>query len=193
MNFTSLVYAARSCRRFDASAPVSEETLSWLVDCARVAPSAANKQMLRYITVSSKPSCEAIFAGLSWAGALKDWPGPVPDERPTGYIIMIVEKGKKDSLTLIDTGIAAQTMQLAAHSKGLSQCMFLSFNPDVMQEAASIPAGYEVALVIAVGVPVEIRTVAAVSESGSVLYYRDADGVHYVPKRDLSTVLLHHV
>jgi hypothetical protein len=38
-------------------------------------------------------------------------------------------------------------------------------------------------LVIALGEPVETVEIVPVGEDGSIRYYRDEQGVHYVPKR----------
>jgi hypothetical protein len=45
-------------------------------------------------------------------------------------------------------------------------------------------------LVIALGYPVEERRIAPVGADGSLRYYRDEAGVHYVPKLSLKDVLV---
>ncbi|RKX30582.1 MAG: nitroreductase, partial [Verrucomicrobia bacterium] len=47
--FRELVRRSRSIRRFQESRPVSADVLRRLVDCARLVPSAANLQPLRYV------------------------------------------------------------------------------------------------------------------------------------------------
>lgn len=43
---------------------------------------------------------------------------------------------------------------------------------------------------LALGVELEERHVVAIPESGSLNYWRDDKGVHYVPKRSLEDVLV---
>ena len=44
MNFRELAVKARTCRRFYEDQPLTMADLEWLVDCARLAPSAKNAQ-----------------------------------------------------------------------------------------------------------------------------------------------------
>ena len=57
-------------------AAVDFETLRELVDLARLSPSAANLQTLKYILSCDPEKNAAIFPYLAWAGYLQDWPGP---------------------------------------------------------------------------------------------------------------------
>ncbi|MEI3477867.1 MAG: nitroreductase family protein [Bilophila sp.] len=82
---------------------------------------------------------------------LADWDGPEAGERPSGYIVIMGETGARGRLNAIDMGIAAQTMQLAASTRGLGCCIFLSFDPRLIREALGIPAELEPLLVMAVG------------------------------------------
>ena len=53
-----------------------------------------------------------------------------------------------------------------------------------------IPDEYEILLVLALGKPVEQVVIDPVGEDGDVKYWRDADGVHHVPKRSLDELIL---
>ena len=188
MNFASLVREARSCRRFVEDERVHNNSLTWLVDMARVCPSARNAQGLRYVIVASPQMCAAIFPHTKWAGALK-WDGPCMGERPTGYIaILTPEKPNKN--VYIDVGIAAQTIQLGAQNNGIGCCMHASFKPKECSEILSVPEGMEIALLLGLGIEKEKRIIATMPEDGNVNYWRDANGVHFVPKRELNEVLL---
>lgn len=190
MDFLKLVTAARTCRRYRQSEPLPAGTLQWLVDCVRVAPSARNQQALRFGIVEDPAACAAFFPALRWAGALPDWPGPVEGERPTGYIVLMAAPEAKGHLFSIDLGIAAQTIQLAAASRGVGCCMFQTYDAALIRSVLSIPEGLEVVMPIALGLELEERRVAAVPESGALTYWRDAEGIHYVPKRTLEEILV---
>jgi len=124
-----LVQYSRSYRRFDHSAPVSMRTLEELVELARLCPSAANRQPLRFILSTAPADNEAIFACLKWAAYLTDWDGPAPAERPTAYIVMI-NTAREWEFARFDLGIMAQTMLLGAVEKGLGGCMIGALNRD---------------------------------------------------------------
>ena len=51
-------------------------------------------------------------------------------------------------------------------------------------------AKYSIDLVLALGKPKEKVVVVPVGADGDVRYYRDADQVHYVPKRSLDEIIL---
>ena len=110
-DFRTLVEQARTCRRFEEERPLQMADLEWLVDCARLTPCARNAQQLRYSLVGPGETCQRLFGMTKWAAALKDWGGPFPGERPTGFIVMSMPKSAGD-LVWLDTGIAAQTINL---------------------------------------------------------------------------------
>ena len=193
MDFHDLTLGARTCRRYQGNRRLEEGTLGWLVDCARLSPSAGNMQPLRYLAVSSPEKCREFYPALAWAAYLKEWPGPEEAERPTGYIVILMLKTAGDKIppnTMIDVGIAAQSIQLAAWSKGIGACMFRSFSSKAIAEALPVPDDYEIALVISLGYALEERRIAPVGQDESIRYYRDEKGVHFVPKRDLKDLLL---
>lgn len=189
MDFLALAREARSCRRFDESAPLTMQDLDWLLECARLAPSARNAQQLRFISVTQGPVLDQLFPLTRWAGALKDWQGPEPGERPTAFIATLMPEGGGD-LLCYDVGIACQTIQLAATSRGWGACMIQSFDREAASRLLQVPAGLKIALLTGLGVAVEKRVVAAMPADGSFAYWRDAEGTHHVPKRPLSELVV---
>ncbi|MFR1760319.1 MAG: nitroreductase family protein, partial [Christensenellaceae bacterium] len=87
-----LVLRNRSYRRFDASCPVPEADLKALVELARFTPSTVNSQALKFRLVHEKEEADKVFPCLVWAAALKDWPGPDEEERPTAYIVILCDQ-----------------------------------------------------------------------------------------------------
>lgn len=190
MDFLELVTGARTCRRFREAEGMPAGTLDWLIECARVTPCGGNAQALRFAVAGSPEACAAVFPALKWAGMLPDWDGPEAGERPTGYVAILGEAGARAKLNAIDAGIAAQTIQLAAYTRDLGCCIFLSFDPRKIREALGIPENLEPLLVLALGFQKEARCVETVGADGSVKYWRDAQGVHHVPKRPLEELLI---
>lgn len=184
-----LVQTSRSYRRFDYSAAISMHTLEELVDLARFCPSAANKQPLRFILSTARSDNDAIFGCLKWAAYLTDWDGPAPAERPSAYIVM-VNTAKEWEFAKFDLGIMAQTMLLGAAEKGLGGCMIGALDRKKLRDYFSLQPEMDVSLVLALGKPIEDVRVVDVAEGGSIKYYRDEAGVHYVPKRSLGELIL---
>lgn len=190
MDFKEQAESARSCRRFNEEQPLSRNDLAWLIECARLAPSGRNAQVLRFIT-TGRIMTEQLFPLTRWAGALKDWGGPHPGERPTAFIAVLMPENAGE-LVHFDVGIAAQTIQLAASSKGWGCCMIASFTRNDAASLLRVPQGMSIALLLGLGVAAETRVVAAMPADGSFSYYRDEAGVHYVPKRSITDLVQAH-
>lgn len=189
MDFLELVEKARSCRRFFEDQPLTYEDLDWLIKCARLAPSGRNAQELRFVLVRQGELCQRLFALTRWAGALKDWKGPYEGERPGAFIaVLMPERGGE--LLCYDVGIACQTMQLAATSRGWGACMIQSFDHKAAHDLLNIPATYKIALLLGLGVAKETRVVDPMSADGTFTYWRDEKQVHHVPKRSLEELII---
>ncbi len=188
---TQLAHQARTCRRFKGDRPVSAETLRELVDIAHMGPSARNLQLWRFGLVHGRDACKKLFASITLGGRLKPEERATENQRPTGYIIVYMPRDAGD-FALMDVGIAAQTINLAAAEKGLAMCMVGAFNkPAVMRDfsvAQTLGPDYEARLVLALGYPDEERRVVPfpVDENGKYLtdtpYFHTPDGTHTVYK-----------
>ena len=157
-----LVLANRSYRRFKQDEAISIETLKELVDLARCSASATNRQPLKYILSNTPEKNAKIFETVGWAGLLRDWPGPSEGERPSAYIVVLLDTEiAKDAGC--DHGIAAQSILLGAAEKGL---------------------------VVALGKPGEKVVLETLEPGANFAYWRDAQSVHHVPKRKLDDIIL---
>ena len=184
-----LVRKNRSYRRFHQDVAVDIETLRALVNLARLSATGSNLQPLKYI-LSCQPETNArIFPHTRWAGFLKDWPGPAEGERPTAYIVILGDTHIRKSFGC-DHGIAAQSIMLGATERGLGGCMIGSIDRGGLRQVLDIPEQYEILLILALGKPKETVVLEAVGPDGDTKYYRDADGVHHVPKRSLDELIL---
>jgi nitroreductase len=184
-----LVLKNRSYRRFDESFPIAEQTLKELVELARLTPSGANLQPLKYRLSSDPDTNGRIFSTLAWAGYLKEWPGPVAGERPTAYVTILGDTAIAKNFGC-DHGIAAQTILLGAVERGLGSCIIGNIRHDELRQALNLPERYEILLVLALGKPVEAVVVESLPADGSVKYWRDDKSVHHVPKRSLAEIIL---
>ena len=179
----------RSYRRFDQACKIDEITLKNLVDLARLSPSAANLQPLKYILSFSAEKNNLIFPNLRWAAYLTEWGGPLEGEHPSAYIIILGDTSIRKEFGC-DFGISAQSILLGAVEQGLGGCMIASFQKDGLRAALNIPDQYEILLVLALGKPIEKVVIDPLSPDGSIKYWRDEQQVHHVPKRSLDDLIL---
>lgn len=178
-----LTLKSRSYRRFYEDESISYDILKELVEVARYVPSTVNSQPLKFKLINDKENNEKVFSTLAWAGLLKEWNGPEEGERPSAYIIILgdLSIGKNKHL---DVGITAQTIMLGVADMGLGGCMFGSIQREKLASLLGIDTEkYSVELVLALGKPKETVEIVDLPENGSTAYYRDENGVHYVPKR----------
>jgi nitroreductase len=184
-----LVTQNRSCRCFDEAHTIERKTLESLVDLARLSPSAANLQPLKYILSCDPQTNAQIFPHLAWAGYLKDWPGPAEGERPAAYIVILGDTRITRNFGC-DHGIAAQTILLGATEQGLAGCMIGLVAREKLRADLDIPAPYEILLVIALGRRREQAVIEQTSDPQDIKYWRDNEGVHHVPKRSLDELII---
>lgn len=184
----ALVMRNRSYRRFDPSCKIPLETLTEFVDLVRQTPSSANLQPLKYFLSADEETNSRIFPHLAWAGYLKEWPGPAEGERPVAYMVVLGDTSISKKFDR-DLGIAAQTILLGAVDRGFGGCMIGSIKKQALRNSLEIPARYEILLVIALGKPAEEVRIEHLNAEGDIKYWRDADGVHHVPKRPMNDLI----
>ncbi len=184
-----LIRKNRTYRRFYQDVPIDRALLEEFIDLARLSSSGANLQSLKYVLSCRPETNQAIFPHLRWAGYLADWNGPEEGERPSAYIVMLLDRDISSNY-FWDHGIACQSILLGACEKGLGGCMFGSVDREGLRNSLKIPDKFEILLVIALGKPKETVVLEEMDGSGSVKYWRDAEGVHHVPKRKLQDLIV---
>jgi nitroreductase len=197
MTFKDLVLANRSYRRFDGTHAVDGTELRDLVDLVRTTPSGGNLQPLKYVLSCSAAGNALVYETLAWAAYLPEWKGPPVNERPTAYVVMLVDRTITRAIQIrlaeFDAGISAQTILLGAVERGLGGCIFASLRREELGRRLGLPDTLEIALVIALGRPVEKVVLDVLTPGGSVKYWREPDGTHHVPKRGLEELILQQI
>ncbi len=182
-----VISKTRSFRRFKENEPIGLETLYHLVELARLAGSARNVQPLKYILINGPAVNARVFPHLGWAGYLKDWSGPEKGERPAAYIVCLLDTRLSREADC-DLGIATQNILLGASEKGLGGCRIASISPE-LQNVLDLDEHLQILLVIALGKPAETVLLDEREPGGDIQYWRDAAGVHHVPKRPLQEII----
>jgi nitroreductase len=190
MNLKELILKSRSYRRFDESYQIDAKTIESFIDLARLSPTGANKQPLKFLYFNTPDECSRIFPYIAWAGYLTDWAGPEKGERPSVYILIAGDKSISD-LFGVDHGIAAQSIMLGATEAGLGGCIIGSIKRTELSNELSIPDNFDILLILALGKPVEKVIIEDIKDS-NVKYWRDNNKNHHVPKRSLKELIFKH-
>lgn len=181
MKLQDLLEKNRSYRRFYQEYRISRNELEDLVSLVHWCPSGRNAQPLRYFVVDEAEKCEKVFPALAWAGYLQNWAGPQEGERPAAYLIQLLDMRIVEHC-LCDDGIQAQTILLGAVEKGYGGCIIKAFKDAELRQVLELPEYMKILYVIALGKPKE-KVVVEEMQGGDYKYWRDAAGVHHVPKR----------
>ena len=189
MKLKELISRARTCRRFKGEHRLSSETLADLVDHARLSASARNHQVLRFITIADKDTCEALNALVVMGDSLTPEQRATVKQHPGGFIV-IAGPEKMDDFALMDVGIAAQSINLAACEAGLACCMIGAVKKNEAAELLALPKELQVRLVLALGEPDEVRRLVERRSDGTLTYYRDENDEHCVPKISLDEAII---
>jgi len=155
MNVLDLMRARHSVRAFD-SRPVPRDTLTRVLEAARLAPTACNNQPWRIVVVTAEAERRAL-ASCYPAAWFRDAPVvlaacAVPSEawrRRDG-------KNHAD----IDVAIVVDHLILAAAEAGLGTCWVCAFDAARARAALSLPDGEEPVALIPLGYPAPGETPA---------------------------------
>lgn len=187
MDVWEAIKSRRSVRRFRQEA-ISKETLLELVEAARCAPSAANRQPLEFVIVNAEEQTAQVFAQLAWAGYVRPRRDPPAGRRPVAYIIVLVHTEKAMAeFGKVDAAAAIENILLAAQGKGIGSCWLGAINRDELREILKIPDKYDIDSVVALGYPDE-QPAMEDCKGESIEYYLDDEDVLHVPKRPLPSI-----
>lgn len=146
MTFKELAEMRSSVRGFDGQA-VSDEDIKYILDCARLAPSAVNYQPWKFIVVESESGKDRIHKCYH-----REWFNSAPL-----YIICVADHSKswhradgKDHAD-IDIAIAAEHICLAAADRGLASCWVCNFDSKLTSQSFGLADGQEPCVLIPIG------------------------------------------
>jgi Nitroreductase len=156
-DFQTLAAARQSDRAFDADRPVERDKIERILEVARLAPSACNAQPWHFIVVDELELKNKVADATSTKLlGLNHFTKQAPV-----HIIVVEEKAnlssgfgswvKDKTFTLVDIGIAASHIALAAESEGLGSCILGWFNEDKMRSLLNIPSNKRIILDIIIG------------------------------------------
>jgi nitroreductase len=132
---------------------VETEKLDSILEAARLAPSASNRQEWRFIVVRDKN----VRQRLMQAAKDQAFVGQAP--------VVVVACAKTDSHVMtcgqqcypVDVAIAIEHMALKATEEGLGTCWIGAFYEDKVKEILGVPKDIRVVALLALGYPVKLR------------------------------------
>lgn len=159
MDFLDLVKSRQSDRQYDASRLVEEDKLNSILEAAHLSPSACNAQPWKIIVVN-EPSLSyevgKAASGLGMNKFAKDAPVHIIIvEESANITSKLGSKIQGKYYPLIDIGILASHIVLAAESLGLGSCIMGWFDENKIKDLLSIPQRKRVLLDIAIGYPLK--------------------------------------
>jgi nitroreductase len=150
MEFSELIQERYSVRAYRPD-PVDQETLQEVLEAARLAPTAANRQPFRILvipTAGREASLRRIYN--------REWFTQAPlvlciCALPAEGWVRMVGKPYVD----VDVAIAMDHLVLAATDKGLGTCWIAAFDPAAARKVLALPAGVEPIIFTPLGYPAD--------------------------------------
>jgi nitroreductase len=174
----------RSIRKFKPD-PVDEATLNKVLDAARLAPSWANTQCVRYIVVRSTETRNALAEAVEAHKALHKNPGANSLRMAPVVIVAVAEKGlsgyfdgiasteKGEYWYMLDVGIAMENLVLAAADLGLGTVHIGLFDAKRVTELLKIPDNCCVVEMTPLGYPEFQPNPRPRKELGEIVYHEE--------------------
>lgn len=193
-SLNTLLVKNRSIRRYCQDFVVTEEQLRTIVEVNVKLGSAMNRQALRFRIVADNAMEEVNAASTDKVNALRDilFREPARPESARAYII-VYSTIPEERYIDIDLGISLQSMALKAAELGLNCLIKGNIDKDGLSSLFGTGDGLEPVAVLCVGKAAEsvfLKPVSADSSGEPDLKPYTKEGVHYVPKLQMDTILL---
>lgn len=150
MEFTELIKSRYSVRAYRPD-PVSPEKLQRVLEAARLAPTAANRQPFRLLVVNTRAREEDLRRLYG-----RDWFIQAP--LVIGIVTLPEAAWKRrdgKNYADVDATIAMDHLILAAANEGLGTCWIGAFDPTVAREIFNLPPGVEPLAFTPLGYPAD--------------------------------------
>ena len=146
MSLIDLMLSRRSIRRYE-NKDIPEEVLKQILEAGRQAPSAANRQPIRFVIVNDddmlKNLCDTLVSRF-----VKAAPAAIVGCADVKSLLT----GK---WAIVDATIAMQNMVIAAWTLGISSCWIGACKEEKVKELLKIPDKWKVVALVTLGYPAE--------------------------------------
>jgi len=193
-SLNTLLVKNRSIRRYRQDFTVTEEQLRTIVEVNVKLGSAMNRQALRFRIVTDDAEGEVNAASTDKVNALRNilFCEPARSESARAYII-VYSTIPEERYIDIDLGISLQSMALKAAELGLNCLIKGNIDKEGLSSLFGTGNGLEPVAVLCVGKAAEsvfLKPVPAGTSDEPDLKPYTKEGVHYVPKLQMDTILL---
>ncbi|MDO4163652.1 MAG: nitroreductase family protein [Bacteroides sp.] len=156
-DFLQLATARQSDRAYDKTRPVEPEKLERILEAAWLSPSACNAQPWKFVVITDPELSVKVgkaTAGLGMNKFAQDAPVHILIvEESMNVTSFLGAKIKDKYFPLIDIGIAAAHITLAAENEGLGSCILGWFDEKEIKRLTGIPSRKRLLLDITIGYP----------------------------------------
>ena len=155
MSFSDIANARYSCRNYNRNRVVERSILTSVIEAARIAPSACNRQPWAFVVIDDE--CDALYR----EAIIKSYNRPWVESAPA-FIVACGDHTQawhrpadgKDH-TDVDLSIAIEHICLAATDAGLGTCWICNFDRETLIKALNIPESFEPIAIIPIGYPMD--------------------------------------
>jgi len=148
MDVFEAIQTRRSVRSY-LNRAVEDDVLNRVLEAARLAPSASNRQEGRYVAVRDRETLHLLSIAAEGQGFVAEAAAVIACCAAESSHVMSCGQ---PSYT-VDVSIAADHMTLAAQSLGLGTCWIGAFDEDRVRGILRIPGSVRVVVLLALGYP----------------------------------------
>ncbi len=178
----------RAIRKFSQK-KVEKADIIAMIEAARCASCASNRQRLRYIGIVSPEKVAAILPHTFYAALVKPRRTPVPGETSPTAFLAVTATEKPSPHLYADAGAAIQSIEFAAWERGIGCCWLGSFVPEKAAEILDFPDPERLIYLVALGYPAEEPVSEDIPADGDPKYYLDEKDTLHVPKYSVEALL----
>ncbi len=136
MNFDKLIKRRYSCRKY-SSDPIDDQDFSKILEAARLAPTAANRQPFQIIVIRTENNQEMLLDIYN-----REWFVQAPivlcicSDPQKGWVR---DQYDNDSYAIVDAAIVIDHITLQAADLGLGTCWIAAFDPQKTRNYLKLP------------------------------------------------------
>lgn len=159
MKLFEAIKTRRSIRAYTEQ-KIDETLLLKVLDAARIAPTAANRQNLKFVIIEGE--------------RVKDFVPLCRDQEFVGqasHLLVCCATDKESKWKDVDVAIAVDHMTLRAHELGLGTCWIGAFHPEEVAEAINLPDEAKVVAILTIGYPAEPGTMRDRKDMDEIISY----------------------
>ena len=165
MTLMEIIKGRRSIRSYSNN-PIEKEKIEMVLEAARLAPSARNRQMWKFIVVTDPDLKDKLVDACNGQQFMKQAPAAII---ACGEGPGIMSCGQP--VETVDTCIALSFIMLKAYEEGLGTCWLGNFNLEKIKALANIPDDVVAVAVTPLGYPAESPDARARKSLDEVVSY----------------------